>query len=48
MFLELRDISASYGAIQALSKVSLNVPQGAIVALLGSNGAGKQYPERDL
>ncbi|MBK6651011.1 MAG: ABC transporter ATP-binding protein [Betaproteobacteria bacterium] len=41
MFLELRDISASYGAIQALSKVSLNVPQGAIVALLGSNGAGK-------
>ena len=41
MFLELREISASYGAIQALSKVSLNVPQGAIVALLGSNGAGK-------
>lgn len=41
MFLELRNISASYGAIQALSNVSLNVPQGAIVALLGSNGAGK-------
>ena len=39
--LELRGISASYGAIQALSNVSLQVPQGAIVALLGSNGAGK-------
>ncbi len=39
--LEVRSISASYGAIQALSGVSLVVPQGAIVALLGSNGAGK-------
>ena len=39
--LELRGISASYGAIQALSRVSLQVPQGGIVALLGSNGAGK-------
>jgi branched-chain amino acid transport system ATP-binding protein len=39
--LEVRGISASYGAIQALSNVSLQVPQGAIVALLGSNGAGK-------
>jgi branched-chain amino acid transport system ATP-binding protein len=39
--LELRGISASYGAIQAVSRVSLKVPQGGIVALLGSNGAGK-------
>ncbi len=39
--LEVRGISASYGAIQALSGVSLEVPEGAIVALLGSNGAGK-------
>jgi branched-chain amino acid transport system ATP-binding protein len=39
--LEVRGISASYGAIQALSHVSLQVPQGGIVALLGSNGAGK-------
>jgi len=39
--LELRGVSASYGAIQALQDVSLQVPRGAIVALLGSNGAGK-------
>jgi branched-chain amino acid transport system ATP-binding protein len=41
ILLELRGISASYGAIQALSNVSLQVPKGGIVALLGSNGAGK-------
>ena len=39
--LELQGVSASYGAIQALQNVSLQVPRGAIVALLGSNGAGK-------
>lgn len=39
--LELTGVSASYGRIQALSGVSLSVPEGSIVALLGSNGAGK-------
>ncbi|SHJ74280.1 amino acid/amide ABC transporter ATP-binding protein 2, HAAT family (TC 3.A.1.4.-) [Roseomonas rosea] len=39
--LSLRDVSAAYGRIQALSHVSLSVPEGAIVALLGANGAGK-------
>lgn len=39
--LEVIGLSAAYGAIQALSNVSLSVPQGSIVALLGSNGAGK-------
>jgi branched-chain amino acid transport system ATP-binding protein len=41
VMLELRGVSASYGAIQALQNVSLQVPRGSIVALLGSNGAGK-------
>ena len=39
--LQVRGVSAFYGAIQALHDVSLEVPQGSIVALLGSNGAGK-------
>jgi branched-chain amino acid transport system ATP-binding protein len=39
--LSLRGVSVSYGAIQALREVSLDVPSGAIVTLLGGNGAGK-------
>jgi branched-chain amino acid transport system ATP-binding protein len=39
--LELRDIHAYYGNIQALRGVSLTVEPGEIVTLIGSNGAGK-------
>jgi branched-chain amino acid transport system ATP-binding protein len=39
--LELRGVQAGYGAITALSGVSLTVGQGEIVTLLGANGAGK-------
>ena len=39
--LELRDISKRFGTVQALRGASLDVPGGAIVALLGENGAGK-------
>lgn len=39
--LEVTDLVAGYGAIRALDGVSINVPQGSIVALFGSNGAGK-------
>jgi branched-chain amino acid transport system ATP-binding protein len=39
--LTIRDLSVSYGAIQALDRISLEVQKGAIVSLLGSNGAGK-------
>jgi branched-chain amino acid transport system ATP-binding protein len=39
--LELDAISASYGAIRALDRVSLTVPAGQVVCLLGANGAGK-------
>ena len=39
--LEIRSLSASYGAIAALTDVDLSVPEGAVVALLGANGAGK-------
>src|SRR3546814_19221603 len=40
-FLSVESISASYGNIAALHEVSLEVPAGEIVALLGANGAGK-------
>jgi branched-chain amino acid transport system ATP-binding protein len=39
--LELNDIHVSYGSIRALSGVSLRVNTGELVALIGSNGAGK-------
>jgi branched-chain amino acid transport system ATP-binding protein len=39
--LELRDVEARYGPVQALRGISLEVPEGQIVAVLGANGAGK-------
>ena len=39
--LELADVNARYGPVQALRGVSLTVGEGEIVALLGANGAGK-------
>jgi branched-chain amino acid transport system ATP-binding protein len=39
--LELRNLTASYGAITALHGISLSVPPGRIVTLIGANGAGK-------
>ena len=39
--LEVRGLSTRYGAIHALRDVTLDVPKGEIVAVLGANGAGK-------
>ena len=39
--LEVKDLTAAYGGIQALRGVSLKVEEGQIVAVLGANGAGK-------
>ncbi|HEX9047274.1 MAG TPA: ATP-binding cassette domain-containing protein, partial [Verrucomicrobiae bacterium] len=39
--LELKNLAVSYGAINALHGISLSVPAGQIVTLIGSNGAGK-------
>jgi branched-chain amino acid transport system ATP-binding protein len=39
--LELKSIESYYGKIQALKGITLEVPKGGIVAILGANGAGK-------
>ncbi|MEV3857190.1 ABC transporter ATP-binding protein [Streptomyces sp. NPDC050095] len=39
--LAVDDLSVGYGPVRALRGVTLNVPQGAVVAVLGGNGAGK-------
>jgi branched-chain amino acid transport system ATP-binding protein len=46
--LEVSDIRARYGAIEALKGVSLTVEEGEVVTLIGSNGAGKSTTLRSI
>ena len=46
--LEVKDLSVAYGEIEALRGVSLTIDEGAVVALLGSNGAGKSTTLRAI
>ena len=46
--LEVSDIHARYGRIEALKGVSLTVDEGEVVTLIGSNGAGKSTTLRAI
>lgn len=46
--LSVENLHVSYGAIKAIHGVSLKVPQGSIVTLIGANGAGKSTTLRSL
>jgi branched-chain amino acid transport system ATP-binding protein len=46
--LELDRVTVSYGPMRALADVSLVVPEGCVVALLGANGAGKTTTLRTI
>lgn len=39
--LEIKDLVVSYGGIEAVKGISLDVPEGQIITLIGANGAGK-------
>lgn len=39
--LKIENLFVNYGAIKAIKGISLNVPDGSIVTLIGANGAGK-------
>ncbi len=46
--LVIRDLYTAYGPIMALRGVSLEVPEGAIITILGGNGAGKSTTLRTV
>jgi branched-chain amino acid transport system ATP-binding protein len=39
--LQIRDVSKSFGGVQAVTAVSLDVPRGELLSVIGPNGAGK-------
>ena len=48
MLLELNDISVSFGKVAALRGVSMAVPDGSIITIIGANGAGKSTTLRAI
>ena len=48
MMLEIRNLDVRYGGIHAVQGISLNIPRGSIVTLIGANGAGKSSTIRSI
>ncbi len=48
MMLEIKNLDVRYGGIHAVQGVSLNIPRGSIVTLIGANGAGKSSIIRSI
>jgi branched-chain amino acid transport system ATP-binding protein len=48
MLLEIRDLTVHYQKVAALKGVSIDVPAGGIVTIIGSNGAGKTTTLRSI
>ena len=46
--LKINDLCVSYGGIEAVKGISLEVPEGSIVTLIGANGAGKSTTLRAI
>src|SRR5437879_984335 len=46
--LDLKNLNVSYGSIVALQDISIKIPQGSIVTLIGANGAGKSTTLRAI
>ena len=45
---EIKNLSVNYGGIEAVRNISLSVPEGSIVTLIGANGAGKSTTLRTI
>jgi branched-chain amino acid transport system ATP-binding protein len=48
MLLELEDVSVAYGRIVALRRISMQIGEGEVVAMIGANGAGKTTTMRAI
>ncbi|MBR0409109.1 MAG: ATP-binding cassette domain-containing protein, partial [Clostridia bacterium] len=46
--LYIKDLKVSYGGIEAIKGISMNVEKGEIVTLIGANGAGKSTTLRAI
>ncbi|MBO7739074.1 MAG: ABC transporter ATP-binding protein [Oscillospiraceae bacterium] len=46
--LRIKDLKVNYGGIEAVKGISLDVPKGEIVTLIGANGAGKSSTLRAI